>query len=70
MEPNEALPRLLDLSTVQDILSFETLIETLRSRVGSPISYVNMACGRKKTYPDGLEVRKAAAYLAAIDLRK
>ena len=147
---------LLDLSAIQDILSVETLIEMLRSRVGSPISYANLAqdlkkdpktvksylelleslyivfpvrpwhrniarsilkepkyyffdtamvkgdggkklsdsarspsfshfeetlvkarkiqivmnCEREKTYPDGLEIRRAAAYLATIDLSK
>jgi len=29
-----------------------------------------MNCEREKTFPDGLEIRKAAAYLAAIDLSK
>ena len=29
-----------------------------------------MNCDRKKTYPDGLEIRKAAAYLATMDLSK
>jgi len=147
---------LLDFSAIQDILSIETLIEMLRSRVGSPISYANLAqglkkdpktvksylelleslyiifpvrpwhrniarsilkepkfyffdtamvlgddgkklsdssrslsfshfeatlakarkiqivmnCEREKTFPDGLEIRKAAAYLATIDLSK
>jgi hypothetical protein len=28
-----------------------------------------MNCEREKTFPDGLEIRKAAAYLATIDLR-
>jgi len=39
---------LLDLSAIQDILSVETLIELLRSRVGSPISYSNLAQDLKK----------------------
>jgi hypothetical protein len=39
---------LLDLSAVQDILSVETLIELLRGRVGSPISYTNLALDLKK----------------------
>jgi len=39
---------LLDLSAIQDILSVETLIEMLRSRVGSPISYANLAQDLKK----------------------
>lgn len=39
---------LLDLSAIQDILSVETLIELLRSRVGSPISYANLAQDLKK----------------------
>jgi len=39
---------LLDLSAIQDILSVETLIEMLRGRVGSPISYTNLAQDLKK----------------------
>ncbi len=39
---------LLDLSAIQDILAVETLIELLRGRVGSPISYVNLAGDIKK----------------------
>lgn len=39
---------LLDLSAIQDILSVETLIELLRSRVGSPVSYANLAQDLKK----------------------
>ncbi len=39
---------LLDLSVIQDILAVETLIELLRGRVGSPISYVNLAGDLKK----------------------
>lgn len=34
---------LLDLQSVRDIQSIETLIELLRNRVGSPISYANLA---------------------------
>jgi len=39
---------LFDLAAIQDILSVETLIEMLRSRVGSPISYANLAQDLKK----------------------
>jgi len=39
---------LFDLAAIQDILSVETLIEMLRSRVGSPISYTNLAQDLKK----------------------
>jgi uncharacterized protein len=39
---------LFDLSAIQDILSVETLIEMLRGRVGSPISYANLAQDLKK----------------------
>lgn len=34
---------LIDLETVSDIKSIETLIELLRHRVGSPVSYANLA---------------------------
>lgn len=34
---------LLDLSAVTDIASIETLLELLRGRVGSPVSYANLA---------------------------
>lgn len=39
---------LLDLSAIQDMVSIETLIELLRGRVGSPISYANLAQDLRK----------------------
>jgi predicted AAA+ superfamily ATPase len=39
---------LLDLTAITDILGIETLIELLRSRVGSPISYANLASDLQK----------------------
>ncbi|MFZ4618343.1 MAG: ATP-binding protein [Rectinemataceae bacterium] len=39
---------LLDLVTITDILGIETLIELLRSRVGSPISYANLGADLQK----------------------
>jgi len=39
---------LLDLTAIQDIMSMETLIELLRGRVGSPISYANLAQDLRK----------------------
>lgn len=39
---------LLDLAAISDIKGMETLIELLRSRVGSPISYANLAADLQK----------------------
>jgi uncharacterized protein len=39
---------LLDLATISDIQGIETLIELLRSRVGLPISYANLAADLQK----------------------
>lgn len=39
---------LLDLATISDIQGIETLFELLRSRVGSPISYANLAADLQK----------------------
>jgi uncharacterized protein len=39
---------LLDLATISDIQGIETLLELLRSRVGSPVSYANLAADLQK----------------------
>lgn len=39
---------LLDLATVSDLQGIETLIELLRSRVGSPVSYANLGSDLQK----------------------